>query len=119
MRVEGVDPLVLNQVQNQTAGFQVQESKGIKINTERKQQQEERQQPGEKQLEKSVEQLNKAADAFNIELRFKVDRENNELYVYVVDVNEGKIIRRIPPENVMEVASRMQQMVGLILDTLI
>ncbi|WP_406678096.1 flagellar protein FlaG [Moorella sp. ACPs] len=118
MRIEGVDPLVLNQVQNQTAGFQVQESKGIKINTERKQQ-EGRQQPGEKQLEKSVEQLNKAAEAFNIELRFKVDRENNELYVYVIDVNEGKIIRRIPPENVMEVASRMQQMVGLILDTLI
>ncbi|WP_338827788.1 flagellar protein FlaG [Neomoorella thermoacetica] len=117
MRVEGVDPLILNQIQNQTVNTQVQQTRGIKVTTDRKQQ--EGQQHQQRDLHQAVEQLNKAADTFNVEIRFKVDNENNELYVYVIDTSKGEIIRRIPPENVLDVASRMERMVGLILDTLI
>ncbi|NLW07503.1 MAG: flagellar protein FlaG [Clostridia bacterium] len=117
MQIDGVDPLVINEVLSQTARSQVQSSKGIKITGERNERGE--QQQSQEHLERSVEQLNHTAEAFNIELRFKLGEENNEIYVYVVNTTEGKIIRRIPPETLLEAASRMQQMVGLILDALI
>lgn len=119
MRVEGVDPLILNQVQGQTINQQVPKTEHIKVSTEGKGQQQERGQYTEGDLQQSAEQLNKAAEAFNVELRFKVDREDNHLYVYVVDVAKGEVIRRIPPENIIEAARRAQKMVGLILDALI
>lgn len=120
VRVEGLDPLVLNQVQSQTSTQQVQTTKGIRVNTERKEQQgqEELGRYSYDRVAKSVEQVNKALEAFNIQLRFELNVENDELYVYVID-SEGKVIRRIPPESILEIASRMQQMVGLILDALI
>lgn len=120
MRVEGVDPLILNQVQSQTSTQHVQTTKGIRVNTERKENQGQ-QEAGRYSYDKvarSVEQVNKAVEAFNIQLRFELNVENEELYVYVID-SEGKVIRRIPPESILEVASRMQEMVGLILDALI
>lgn len=117
MKIEGVDALVINKVLSQTAKSQVQDSKGIKITIDRRQQ--EGQQQTRQQLEQSVEQLNRTTDAFNIELRFKVDQENDEIYIYLIDTADGKVVRRIPPETLMEAASRMQQMVGLILDALI
>ncbi|WP_025774193.1 flagellar protein FlaG [Neomoorella thermoacetica] len=120
MRVEGVDPLVLNQVQSQTQKPAVQNTKKIDVNTE----QEKRRQEGQAgysqgDLKQSVEKLNATTELFNIKLRFKVDREKGEVYVLVIDASKGKIIRRIPPEKVLKVASQMQYMVGLLLDELI
>ncbi|MEW8959870.1 MAG: flagellar protein FlaG [Moorella sp. (in: firmicutes)] len=120
MRVEGVDTVVLNQVQNQTQKPAVQDAKKINVDSE----QEKRRQEGEGgysrgELQQAVEKLNAATDLFNIKLRFKLDHEKGELYVLVIDAREGKIIRRIPPENVLKVTSEMQYMVGLLLDELI
>jgi len=120
VRVEGVDPLVLNQVQSQTQKPIVQDTKKINVDSE----QEKRQQEGKAgysqgDLEQAVEKLNAATDLFNIKLRFKLDHEKGEIYVLVIDASEGKVIRRIPPENVLKVTSQMQYMVGLLLDELI
>jgi flagellar protein FlaG len=120
VRVEGVDPLVLNQVQSQTQKPIVQDTKKINVDSE----QEKRQQEGKDgysqgDLEQAVEKLNAATDLFNIKLRFKLDHEKGEIYVLVIDASEGKVIRRIPPENVLKVTSQMQYMVGLLLDELI
>jgi len=120
VRVEGVDPIIIGQVQGQTSNRQVQTAKGIRVNTERKEQEGQGNlgsYPYER-VAQAVDQVNKAVDAFNIKLRFELNEEDGELYVYVLD-EEGKVIRRIPPQNILEVASRMQQMVGLIIDALI
>lgn len=120
LRIEGVDPLILNQVQSQTQKPAVQDAKKINVDSE----QEKRRQEGQAgysqgNLEQAVEKLNAATELFNIKLRFKLDHEKGEIYVLVIDAKEGKIIRRIPPENVLKVASQMQQLVGLLLDELI
>lgn len=120
MRVEGVDPLVLNQVQSQTQKPVVQDAKRINVDNEQEKQRHEGQ-PGYSQgnLEQAVEKLNAATELFNIKLRFMLDHEKDEIYVLVIDASEGKVIRRIPPENILKVASQMQYMVGLLLDELI
>lgn len=120
VRVEGVDPLVLNQVQSQTQKPAVQDAKKINVNNEQdKRHQESEAGYSRDELQQAVEKLNAATDLFNIKLRFKLDHEKGELYVLVIDAREGKIIRRIPPENVLKVTSEMQYMVGLLLDELI
>ncbi|MBE3580495.1 MAG: flagellar protein FlaG [Thermoanaerobacteraceae bacterium] len=120
MRVEGVDQVIIGQVQGQTSNRQVQTAKGIRVSTERKEQEERgnlESYPYER-VAQAVDQVNKTVDAFNIKLRFELNEEDGELYVYVID-GDGKVIRRIPPQNILEVAFRMQQVVGLIIDALI
>ena len=120
MRIEGVDPLILNQIQSQTQKASIQEPKKIHISTELDRRGEERRWgQGEGNLEEAVAKLNAATDLFNIKIRFQVDEEKGDLYVLVIDAQEGRIIRRIPPENVLRVASEMRQLVGLLLDMLI
>lgn len=119
MRVEGVDPLILNQVQSQTQKPVVQDAKRINITAE-----EDRQEQGQsgyspENLERSVEKLNAATELFNIKLRFKLDHEKGEIYVLVIDAAEGKVIRRVPPESVLKIANQIQYLVGLLLDELI
>jgi len=118
VRIEGVDPLVLNQVQSQTQKPAVQDIKRMAVTAE---EEREHGQAGFswQELEQSVQKLNGATELFNIKLRFKLDHEKGEIYVLVIDVAEGKIIRRIPPENVLKIATEMQYLVGLLLDELI
>ncbi|MDK2820363.1 MAG: flagellar protein FlaG [Clostridia bacterium] len=118
MRIEGIDPMILNHVQNQTQNYEVKSTKGIKVTTEQKYQQGQHQSK-EDEIKQSVKQLNETLDIFNIKVRFKIDREDDELYIYLIDTEKSEVIRRIPPETLMEAANRMQNMVGLILDTII
>ncbi|MDN5346736.1 MAG: flagellar protein FlaG [Clostridia bacterium] len=119
MRIEGVDPVVLNQVQAQTRQPAVQEMKKISITAEEERQGQEQKGTPQDNLERSVRQLNLATELFDIKLRFKIDDESGELYVLVIDVSEGKVIRRIPPEKVINVAGQMKYMVGILLDEFI
>lgn len=119
MKVEGVDRVVLDRIEEKTTKPVVQETERARVHTE---EQGERQRPAgdfRQELERSVRQLNQASDIFNIRLRFKLDEETGEIYVLVIDREEGKIIRRIPPENILKTAMQLQEMVGLLLDELV
>ncbi|MGI9862414.1 flagellar protein FlaG [Moorella naiadis] len=118
MRVEGVDPLVLGQVQSQTQKPAVQDAKKISISAEGEQQQGQQGYTRE-DYEKAIKKLNSTTSLFDIKLKFKLDEESGQYYVLVIDAKEGKVIRRIPPENVLKIADQMQYMVGLLLDELI
>ncbi|SMB93939.1 flagellar protein FlaG [Thermanaeromonas toyohensis ToBE] len=119
MRVEGVDPLILNQVQVQLQKPLVPDTKEVNILTDKDRENSQGQEFAREHLEHSIAKLNAAAELFNIELRFKVDYEKGEIYVLVIDITQGKVIRRIPPENALKIANQMQQLVGLLLDVLI
>ncbi|CEP68885.1 Flagellar protein FlaG protein [Moorella glycerini] len=119
VRIEGVDPIILNRVQNQTKEPIVQEMKKISITADEERQQREQKEKAQEYLESSVKQINTATELFNIKIRFKLDHENDEIYVLVIDTLEGKVIRRIPPENILKIANQMQYIVGLLLDELI
>ncbi|MGB9885474.1 MAG: flagellar protein FlaG [Moorellales bacterium] len=120
MKVEGVDQVVLERIRARAEQVEVTQTRDLRIRSEEQQEQERRhaQEPQE-QLRQAVRQLNEASDLFNIRLRFKLDQETGEIYVLVIDREKGEIIRRIPPEKVLEMAYRMQHMIGLLLDELV
>jgi flagellar protein FlaG len=65
-------------------------------------------------IEKIVEVLNESARLFNISLRFRLEEEINRIVVTVFDKIEEQVIRQIPPEEVVNLAKRLYEMVGLI-----
>jgi flagellar protein FlaG len=121
VKVQGVDPTILNRIQGETSKQAVQDAKQARISGERQRQRG----SGQKEahdtdsLAASVFQLNKAAEAFNIQLRFRIDRENNEVVVLVIDNEKQQVIRTIPPNRVKAMLTQMQQLLGVLVDQFI
>lgn len=118
MKIQGVDQLVLEQVQEKTQRKSVENAERARIAT-RQQGQQQDNPAGRYDLGEAVEQVNKAMDAFNVRLHFQIDQESGDPYVLVIDKAEGKIIRRIPPDNLIKMAAEMQQVVGLLVNELV
>lgn len=59
------------------------------------------------QTREAVETLNRAMDAAQRNLRFKLDEDSGRLIVQVVESVSGDIIRQIPNEEVLRMARRL------------
>lgn len=79
--------------------------------------------PGEKswgveknQLEKQIEKLNEEYRNKNTSLSFSIDEETKSVIVKVVDTESDKVIRQIPPDEVLAIRRRIQSLLGAIFD---
>jgi flagellar protein FlaG len=63
-----------------------------------------------------VEKLNQAVKNYNPKLNFDVDNETNQVVVKVVDGETDKIIRQIPPEEIVNLSQRMDELRGMLFD---
>ena len=52
----------------------------------------------------------------NVDLQFSVHEASGQIKVVVKDEASGKVIREIPPDEVLNLAAKFDEMVGLILD---
>lgn len=48
------------------------------------------------------------------DLRIKIDDKTESIVIQVVSKNNGKVIRQIPPEEMLKLAAKMEEMVGVI-----
>jgi flagellar protein FlaG len=64
----------------------------------------------------AIEKLKKAGDIFNRRLEFKVDENTHRIVVKVIDTETDKVIKEIPPEQIIALAAKIQEMVGLLVD---
>ena len=60
--------------------------------------------------------LNKMVKIFDRKLDFVVHEGTNSLMVKVVDTNTDKVIREIPPEEVLDLAARMKEAFSIFFD---
>jgi len=51
------------------------------------------------------------------ELRIKVHNDTGRLMVQVISAEDGKVIREIPPEELLNLAAKMEEMVGILFET--
>lgn len=68
------------------------------------------------ELEKIREALNSVLKNMNIGLDFKTDNESKKIVVEVINLETEEIIRQIPPDTMLQVAMRMQEMAGVFVD---
>jgi flagellar protein FlaG len=67
-------------------------------------------------LEKQLEQLQRELSSQNISLKYTFDKETDSVIVSVVDSDNKKVIRQIPPEEMIALRKRMQALIGAIFD---
>ncbi|NLL57927.1 MAG: flagellar protein FlaG [Firmicutes bacterium] len=124
MKVDGIDPLQLNKIHEQTQKAVVQESH--RQDPRQKQQdkvlgREQRVVEWERSymedLQDAVEKVNITADTFNISLRFRIHEESERIMVQVVNLENNEVIKEIPPEKILNVVAQIQNIIGLFVDT--
>jgi len=69
-------------------------------------------------LSESVAELQTRSSLVNKKLQFEVIDSSNTLQVLVIDADTDEVIREIPPEEAIELAERIRENLGLVLDTL-
>jgi len=68
------------------------------------------------QLEEIRQAVNDALKDMNVGLDFEEAEETEELIVKVMDRDNDELIRQIPPEAMLQVAKRMEEMSGLLIE---
>ena len=66
------------------------------------------------QVEDITKVLNESARLFNISLQFRVDEDIDRIIVSVYDKDSDKVIRQVPPEELLELSKSLDQMIGLL-----
>ena len=69
-----------------------------------------------KELQKVIEELNKAMNPLNIDLKFKFNDKIDELTVLVIDKKDNKVIREFPPKEALKLMEKMRELVGMLFD---
>lgn len=77
--------------------------------------QEEKQQtlPRE-EIEQVAEFLSESARLFNVGLKFNINEDTDRVIVSVVNKDTEEVIRQIPPEEVVDLAKRLNEMAGVL-----
>ena len=70
--------------------------------------------PSGKQVQQSLDDINKVMAGFSISVQFQIDPDYKELIVKVVDQETGKLIRQIPTEDVVRMSKAMDNLKGLL-----
>ncbi|HNV70725.1 MAG TPA: flagellar protein FlaG [Candidatus Ozemobacteraceae bacterium] len=70
----------------------------------------------ERDLKDAVDKMSQTAQIFDRSLKFQIHEETNTMMVAVVDTNTNKVIREIPPKEILDMFARMQDYLGLIFD---
>ena len=52
----------------------------------------------------------------NVDLRFSVHEASGRIMVTVIDGSAGEVIREVPPSEILDIAARIDQMIGLMID---
>ena len=108
--------LVEGQTLDQTRAKEINNSPAEQI---AKQQQEELknslQKLDKKQLEDLFKDIKEKFDYMNKYLKIEIDKDLHEPVIKIMDKQTNKVIRQIPPEYVLELAKRIDELVGLLI----
>lgn len=123
MKINGVDPVVIEQVKEQVTQPIVRETKETRITREYKEQ-EYRQGQGQNKssqvsVEHSLNQLNQVCQSMGNPISFRLVEKDSKAKVEVWDTSENRMIKESDPEDVVSVVTQVEKLLGLLLDTLI
>ncbi len=76
-------------------------------------------QPDKQKVKDAVELLNKVSRVFNKSLRFKYIEDLDRYWVKVVDLETNKVIKEIPPEEVLKLLKKIHQLIGVLFDEVV
>jgi flagellar protein FlaG len=70
----------------------------------------------DEKLQESVSVLNKTLKAIDKKYEFSIHKETDRPVVRVYDRNSGEIIKQIPPEEVLNILTKIRELIGIFID---
>lgn len=67
-------------------------------------------------VSQAAEQLNGVMQSFNKGMRFEIFEDTGQMYVQVVNRDNNEVIRTIPSEDMLELMSRLNDAIGMLVD---
>jgi flagellar protein FlaG len=67
-------------------------------------------------IEKLSRSIEDYINSLGIELKFHIHKETNKIQVDVIDPEKNKVIRKIPPDELLNLAASIEQMVGIFME---
>lgn len=67
----------------------------------------------QEEVGRAAERVNLALDALNRNLKVSVHKDTGQLIVRVTDPESGKLIRQIPPEQLLDAEVNIKKVIGL------
>jgi len=80
------------------------------------QEQELQAQPTTTTVQEAVDDINKVLHYLNERLEFSVHEATNRIMVRVLDRETEEVLREIPPEQILDLVAKLQELVGLLVD---
>ncbi|MCX7822284.1 MAG: flagellar protein FlaG [Syntrophobacterales bacterium] len=65
---------------------------------------------------KLAEEIQKYLSEINISLSFDVDDKTNDIVVKIINRETGKMIRQIPPEELLKLRQKLEELVGVLVN---
>jgi len=110
------DQTPAGQPENKMAGKN-EESRNTENEKIREARQEQQEEEGKPTLAEKVADVQKSLDIVqDTELQFSIHEATGEEIIIVSDKSSGELIREIPSEEFLDLAAKIDQMVGLIFD---
>ena len=124
MKIDGIDPLLLNRIKEQTDRLEVQRTERSLTDSRVSRDTDLTRQPrpevltrrDEESLKSALKRLNDNAAKDGLPLRFKASRQGNLWQVEVFDTAKNEVVSQIPTNRVHGVVNRLQGLYGLMLD---
>jgi len=76
----------------------------------------EKQTASEQDILTAIDYANSLMELFNRDLRFETHEETGMLQISVIDKNDGKVIKQIPPDEVLKSIARIRDILGSLVD---
>ena len=69
-----------------------------------------------KETEKALETLKDYMDSVQTDLKIQVHQETGKIMVKIVSKDDGKVVREVPPEELLNLSARIKDMMGVLFD---
>ena len=69
-----------------------------------------------REIRQEADYINKQLESMNYSIRFSIDDKLKELVVKIVDTKTDKVIKQIPPADMLKFREKMKEMVGLLVE---
>lgn len=119
MKIQGTAPSGVTQFRKSPDSSQLRQNFRKKLEAFNNPEASQREKLSEQQLQQAIDRLNKTMTTYNTELRFKLDKESGEMQVSVINSETKEVIRKIPPDKILQIVAHIKEMLGLIVDELI
>jgi len=67
-------------------------------------------------LERIARAIGDYVESIQRDLHIKVDDQSEKVVIQVISKSSGKVIRQIPPEEMLKIASKIEEMMGVLFD---